>query len=133
MAKRGIKVYFDVIRQKKKNRKEKENGLGSLRNIRMSAGKLPLNILTFSFEVQNNNKYLKKKAVKCSVTLAGAGLQHTPAEGLPERGDALGDALPGRFLLPVAGQRPPGQEREGVQVRGKDTVDPNLIPFLPVL
>ena len=54
--------------------------------------------------------------ISCGMWCAGVGLQHAPEEGLPERGDALGHASAGRLLLPVAGARPPRQNREGVQV-----------------
>lgn len=47
----------------------------------------------------------------------GAGLQHAAAEGLPERCDAVGDALSGHLCLSVAGQGPQGQDGERVQVR----------------
>uniref|UniRef100_A0A8U7NU87 Uncharacterized protein n=1 Tax=Corvus moneduloides TaxID=1196302 RepID=A0A8U7NU87_CORMO len=45
----------------------------------------------------------------------GAGVQHAAAQGVPERGDALGDAPPGRLHLPVAREGPARQNREGVQ------------------
>lgn len=48
---------------------------------------------------------------------AGAGIQHTATKGLPERSDAVGDAVSGRVRISVAGQRPQGQNRERIQVR----------------
>lgn len=65
---------------------------------------------------------------KCVWTLwcpsAGAGLQHTTAKGFPERSDALGDAISGRFLLTLAGARPEDKDRERVQVSLREDFKP---------
>lgn len=47
---------------------------------------------------------------------SGAGIQHPPAEGFPQRRDALGNAPAGCLHHPVAGARPEGQDGERVQV-----------------
>lgn len=65
----------------------------------------------------------------------GAGVQHAAAEGLPERCDAVGDALSGHLCLSVAGQGPQGQNGERVQVRvAIETVTKTSLPpaFNPV-
>lgn len=62
----------------------------------------------------------------------GAGVQHAAAEGLPERCDAVGDALSGHLCLSVAGQGPQGQDGERVQVRvaSKPSQKPHFLLLL---